>query len=64
MVHNLQMRVLTLHNSKTEAVEIHFCDIVIIYNDHPRYLKHVSGRICVFFTLFGYWARAWGGGVP
>ena len=26
---------------------------------HPRYVKHVLGRIYVFFTPFGYWA--WGG---
>ena len=30
--------------------------------DHPRYVKHVLGRIDVFFTLFGYWVR--GGGSP
>ena len=31
-----------------------FYDIVITQYDHPRYVKHVLGRICVFFTLFGY----------
>ena len=30
--------------------------------DHPRYLKHVWGRIYVFFTLFGYWLHGEGGG--
>ena len=25
-------------------------------------MKHVFGRICVFFTLFVYWARGGGGG--
>ena len=33
--------------------------IVTTHNDHPSYVKHASGRICVFFTLFGYWV---GGG--
>ena len=27
------------------------------------YVKHLLGRIYVFFTLFGYWARG-GGGSP
>ena len=31
--------------------------------DHPRYVKHVSGRIHVFITLFGHWVRG-GGGSP
>ena len=41
-----------------------FYDIVITQNDHPRYLKHVLGRIHVFLTLFGHWAHEGGGGVP
>ena len=28
---------------------------------YTRYVKHVLGRIYVFFTLSGYWV--WGGGV-
>ena len=50
----------TLGSSKMEVFETDFFDIVITQNDHARYVKHVLGRICVFFTLFGYWAR--GGG--
>ena len=34
--------------------------LVTTSNDHPTYLKHVLGRIYVFFTLFGYYL--WGGG--
>ena len=41
-----------------------FFDILITQNDHPRYAKHVFGRIHVFFTLFGHWARKGGGGSP
>ena len=36
------------------------------YRDHlkwPRYVKHVLGRIYVFFTLFGYYVGG-GGGSP
>ena len=33
-------------------------------NDHPRYVKHVLGRIYVFFTLFGNQFRGGGGGSP
>ena len=29
-------------------------DIVITSNDHPNYVKHVLGRIYVFFPVFGY----------
>ena len=39
-----------------------FFDIVTTQNDHPRYVKHVLGRIYVFFTLFGYQVRGGGGG--
>ena len=35
---------------------------MITQNDHLRYVKHVSGSIYVFFTLFEYRAR--GGGAP
>ena len=60
-VHNLLMQFFTLDSSKIEVFETCFFDIVITYNDHPRYVKHVLGRIYVFFTLFGYWVG--GGGV-
>ena len=61
-VHNLLMQFFTLDSSKIEVFETCFFDIVITYNDHPRYVKHVLGRIYVFFTLFGYWVG--GGGLP
>ena len=62
-VHNLLMQFFTLDSSKTEVFETCFFDIVITYNDHPRYVKHVLGCIYVFFTLFGYWVGG-GGGLP
>ena len=31
-----------------------FFDVVTTQNDHPRYVKHVLGRMYMFFTLFGY----------
>ena len=60
-VHNLLMQFFTPGSSKIEVFETCFFDIVITYNDHPRYVKHVLGCIYVFFTLFGYWVG--GGGV-
>ena len=39
-----------------------FFDTVTTQNDHPRYVKHVLGRIYVFFTLFGYQVPGGGGG--
>ena len=53
-VHNLLMQFFTLGSSKIEVFETSFYDIVITYNDHPRYVKHVLGRIYMFFTLYGY----------
>ena len=53
-VHNLLMQFFTLAGSKIEVFETYFFDIVTTENDHPRYVKHVLGRIYVFFTLFGY----------
>ena len=44
----------TLGSSKIEVFESCFYDIVTTGYDHARYVKHVLGRICVFFTLFGY----------
>ena len=38
-----------------------FFDIVTTQTDHPRYVKHVLGRIYVFLTLFGYQLRGGGG---
>ena len=56
------MQFFTLDSSKIEVFETCFFDIVTTQNDHPRYVKHVLGRIYVFFTLFGYQVR--GGGSP
>ena len=55
---------LLAHNllSKIEIFETCFFDIVTTQNDHPRYVKHVLGRIYVFFTLFRCWVRGGGGG--
>ena len=43
-----------------------FVDIVITFNDHPRYVKHVLGRICVFHLIWvlgaGLEVRGLGGG--
>ena len=48
-------------SSKIEFFETCFFDIVTTQNDHPRYVKHVLGRIYVFFTLFGNQVRGGGG---
>ena len=61
-VHNLLMQLFTLGSLKIEVFEACFYDIVTTQYDHRRYVKHISGRIYVFFTLFGYWAH--GGGCP
>ena len=61
LLHNLLMQVFTLGSSKMEAFETCFFDIVTTHNDHPRYVKHVLGRIYVFLTLFGYQVRGGGG---
>ena len=63
-VHNLVMQFFTLGSSKFEVFETCFSDVVTTQNDHPRYVKHVLGRIYVFFTLFGYQIRGGGGGLP
>ena len=47
-----------------EVFETCFFDIVTTHNDHPRYVKHVLGRIYMFLTLFGYHVRGGGGGSP
>ena len=54
------MRLFTFDGSKIEVFKTHFFDIVTSQNDHPRDVKHFSGRIYVFFTLFGYWAHVGG----
>ena len=56
------MQFFALGSSKIEVSETCFFDIVITYNDHPRYVKHVLGCIYVFFTLFGVLGGGGGGG--
>ena len=58
------MQFFTLGSSKIEVFETCFFDIVTTQNDHPRYVKHVLGRIYMFFPLFGYsvWGEGGGGG--
>ena len=53
-VHNLHVQFFTLGSSKIEVFETCFYDIMTTQNDHPRYVKHVLGRIYVFFILCGY----------
>ena len=52
LVHNLLM-FFNLRSSKIEDSETYFSDLLTAHNDHPCYVKHVLGRIYVFFTLFG-----------
>ena len=59
-MHNLLMQFFTPDSSKIEVFATFFFDIVTTQNDHPSYVKHVLGRIYVFFTLFGI--RSGGGG--
>ena len=63
LAHNLLMQFFTLDSPKIEVFETCFYDIVTTQYDHPRYVKHVLGRIYVFSTLFGFWAGG-GGGLP
>ena len=51
LVHNLLMQFFTVGNSKIKVFQTCFYDIVTTRYDHPRYVKHVLGRIYVFFTL-------------
>ena len=54
LVHNLLMQFFTVESSKIIFFQTRFFDIVTTQYDHPRYLKHVLGRIYVFFTRIGY----------
>ena len=58
------MQFFILDSSKIEVFETCFYDIVTVQYDHPRYIKHVLGRIYMFCTLFGYYLRGGGGGAP
>ena len=60
--HNLLLQFFTLDGSKIEVPKTYYFDIVTTPYDHPRYVKHVFGRIYVFFTVFGYWVPGGGGG--
>ena len=57
------MQLFTMGSSKIELFKLFFYDVVITENDHPSNVKHVLGRIYMFFTLFGYWAHG-GGCLP
>ena len=52
-VHNLLTQFFTLGSSKIEFFETCFYDIGTTRYDHPSYVKHVLGRIYMFYTLFG-----------
>ena len=52
--------VFTPDSSKIEVFKTCFFDIVTTQNDHPRYVKHVLGRIYVFLTYLGI--KSGGGG--
>ena len=54
LVHDLLLQFFNLGSSKIEVFETCFFDIVTTQNDHPSYVKHVLGCICVFFILCGY----------
>ena len=47
---------------KSRFSKLVFLIILTTQYDHPSYLKHILGRIYMFFTLFGYWVG--GGGLP
>ena len=55
LVHSLLMQIFTLDSSKIEVFKTCFSDMVTTQCDHPSYLKHILGRIYMFFTPFGYW---------
>ena len=67
MVRNLLMQFFTRNRSEMEVSGTHFFDIVATHNDHPSYIKHVSGSVCVFFPppFLGIVCVWWlGGGSP
>ena len=53
------MQLFALGGSKFKFYETFF-DIIATHDDHPSYVQHVLGDICVFFTRFGYLV-CWGG---
>ena len=46
---------------KLKFPKLVFCHIVTTQNDHPTYVKHVLGSMCVFLLYLGIGCR--GGGV-
>ena len=53
LIHNLVMQFFNLGTSKMQfSYKAYFFDTVTTKNDHPIYVKHVLGRIYLFFTLF------------
>ena len=64
LVHNLLMQFFTVGSSKIEVFETSFSDTVITENDHPSYVKHVLGRIYVFFHPIWVLGRGGEGGSP
>ena len=56
------MQFFTTGGSKIEVSGTFSFDIVTTQYDHPRYVKHVLGRIYLFFALFRYWVPGGGGG--
>ena len=64
-VHNLLMQFFTPGSSKIEVFEFFFFDVVTTQNDHRRYVRHVLGRIYMFFTYLGIRSEGEaGGGLP
>ena len=62
LVHNVLMQFFNPDSAKIELFETGFFDIVTTENDHPRYVKHILGCICVLFIAFRYRAPGGGGG--
>ena len=54
LVHNLLMPSFSLDSPKIEVFETGSSGLIITQNDHPSYVKHVLGRLYVFFTILGY----------
>ena len=63
LVHNLLMQFFTLGSSKIKVFETCVYDIVTTRYDHPRYVKHVLGRIYVFLGISSGGGGG-GGGAP
>ena len=61
-VHNLLVQFSTPGTSKIEVFETCFYDIVTTQYDHPSCVKHVLGRIYMFFHPI--WVLGRGGGSP